>query len=153
MKTCLIIFFQIFLLFRSPLEKTRYETSLGLLTKKFVSLFHLDPSGTVDLNKETVFILSTSFPFNLNFRYVNQPTKLKKSSYALWYGSTEFPRQNLRQIGQGVHDLWSDIQTNKQRLKFLSIQLQSSVQIVHQMYLTLTLQCTVYFINCTNSVI
>jgi len=36
---------------RSPLEKTRYETSLGLLTKKFVSLFHSDPSGTVDLNK------------------------------------------------------------------------------------------------------
>merc|ERR550519_2430163 len=36
---------------RSPLEKTRYETSLGLLTKKFVSLFHPDPSGTVDLNK------------------------------------------------------------------------------------------------------
>lgn len=36
---------------KSPLEKTRYETSLGLLTKKFVSLFHNDPSGTVDLNK------------------------------------------------------------------------------------------------------
>ena len=36
---------------KSPLEKTRYETSLGLLTKKFVSLFHSDPSGTVDLNK------------------------------------------------------------------------------------------------------
>lgn len=36
---------------RSPLEKTRYETSLGLLTKKFVSLFSVDPSGTVDLNK------------------------------------------------------------------------------------------------------
>jgi hypothetical protein len=36
---------------RSPLEKTRYETSLGLLTKKFVSLFHSSPSGTVDLNK------------------------------------------------------------------------------------------------------
>jgi len=36
---------------RSPLEKTRYETSLGLLTKKFVSLFQASPSGTVDLNK------------------------------------------------------------------------------------------------------
>ena len=36
---------------RSPLEKTRYETSLGLLTKKFVSLFHSAGSGTVDLNK------------------------------------------------------------------------------------------------------
>ena len=36
---------------KSPLEKTRYETSLGLLTKKFVSLFYNDPNGTVDLNK------------------------------------------------------------------------------------------------------
>ena len=36
---------------RSPLEKTRYETSLGLLTKKFVSLFHSSASGTVDLNR------------------------------------------------------------------------------------------------------
>ncbi|XP_040581946.1 transcription factor E2F2 [Lepeophtheirus salmonis] len=36
---------------RSPLEKTRYETSLGLLTKKFVSLFHSSTHGTVDLNK------------------------------------------------------------------------------------------------------
>merc|ERR1712223_1919671 len=36
---------------RSPLEKTRYETSLGLLTKKFVSLFRNSSSGTVDLNK------------------------------------------------------------------------------------------------------
>ena len=33
-------------------KTTRYETSLGILTKKFVSLFHSDPSGTVDLNKE-----------------------------------------------------------------------------------------------------
>ena len=29
-------------------------------------------------------------------------------------GSFEFPNQNLRQIGQEVHELWSDIQTNKQ---------------------------------------
>jgi len=36
---------------RSPAEKTRHETSLGLLTTKFVSLFHSDPNGTVDLNK------------------------------------------------------------------------------------------------------
>jgi hypothetical protein len=41
-------------LFRSPLEKTRYETSLGLLTKKFVSLFHSDPTGTVDLNRASL---------------------------------------------------------------------------------------------------
>jgi len=26
------------------------------------------------------------------------------------------PNQNLRQIGPGIHELWSDIQTDKQRL-------------------------------------
>lgn len=33
------------------MEKMRYETSLGLLTKKFVMLFHSSTSGTVDLAK------------------------------------------------------------------------------------------------------
>jgi len=36
---------------KSPAEKTRNEASLGLLTKKFVGLFHTDPTNTVDLNK------------------------------------------------------------------------------------------------------
>ena len=30
---------------RSPLEKTRYDTSLGLLTKKFVGLIKNAPDG------------------------------------------------------------------------------------------------------------
>ncbi|KAK6167522.1 hypothetical protein SNE40_021526 [Patella caerulea] len=36
---------------RSPLEKTRYDTSLGLLTKKFVGLLRSATDGVVDLNK------------------------------------------------------------------------------------------------------
>ncbi|GAB1603704.1 transcription factor E2F3-like isoform X1 [Argonauta hians] len=36
---------------RSPGEKTRYDTSLGLLTKKFVGLLRNAPDGVVDLNK------------------------------------------------------------------------------------------------------
>ena len=36
---------------RSPLEKTRYDTSLGLLTKKFVGLLRSAPDGVLDLNK------------------------------------------------------------------------------------------------------
>lgn len=49
--SCFIICLSFLVTARSPLEKTRYETSLGLLTKKFVSLFHSSSSGTVDLNK------------------------------------------------------------------------------------------------------
>lgn len=35
----------------SPLEKTRYDTSLGLLTKKFVGLLKSAREGVLDLNK------------------------------------------------------------------------------------------------------
>jgi transcription factor E2F3 len=36
---------------KSPIEKTRYDTSLGLLTKKFVGLLTSAPDGVLDLNK------------------------------------------------------------------------------------------------------
>ncbi|XP_071854165.1 transcription factor E2F3-like [Apostichopus japonicus] len=36
---------------KSPLEKSRYETSLGLLTKRFVSLLRAAPDGVLDLNQ------------------------------------------------------------------------------------------------------
>ncbi|XP_070534442.1 transcription factor E2F3-like [Ptychodera flava] len=35
---------------RSPSERTRYDTSLGLLTKKFVGLLRNAPEGVLDLN-------------------------------------------------------------------------------------------------------
>ena len=46
----------------------------------------------------------------------NRPSQLKtcKTSHKnIPGGSTEFPNQNLRQIHQGVHELWSDTQTNR----------------------------------------
>ncbi|KAL0963352.1 hypothetical protein UPYG_G00305160 [Umbra pygmaea] len=36
---------------KSPAEKTRYDTSLGLLTKKFVELLGRSSDGVIDLNK------------------------------------------------------------------------------------------------------
>ena len=36
---------------RSPGEKTRYDTSLGLLTKKFTLLLSESPDGVLDLNR------------------------------------------------------------------------------------------------------
>ncbi|XP_020036459.2 transcription factor E2F3 isoform X2 [Castor canadensis] len=35
----------------SPKKKTRYDTSLGLLTKKFIQLLSQSPDGVLDLNK------------------------------------------------------------------------------------------------------
>lgn len=36
---------------KSPIEKTRYDTSLGILTKKFVGLLRSSDDGVVDLNQ------------------------------------------------------------------------------------------------------
>lgn len=36
---------------RSPMEKSRYDTSLGLLTKRFVGLLRGAPDGVLDLNQ------------------------------------------------------------------------------------------------------
>ncbi|NXX91796.1 E2F3 factor, partial [Centropus bengalensis] len=36
---------------KSPSEKTRYDTSLGLLTKKFIQLLSQSPDGVLDLNR------------------------------------------------------------------------------------------------------
>lgn len=38
---------------KSPGERTRYDTSLGLLTKKFVGLIAESPNGVLDLNWAT----------------------------------------------------------------------------------------------------
>ena len=62
---------------RSPLEKTRYETSLGLLTKKFVSLFHSSSSGTVDLNKVIHIIIVSLF-----FLFFQTTYNLYKDSFS-----------------------------------------------------------------------
>lgn len=45
---------------KSPPEKTRYDTSLGLLTKKFVDLLAQSPDGVLDLNlaAETLQVVS-----------------------------------------------------------------------------------------------
>lgn len=40
-----------FVALKSPSEKTRYDTSLGLLTKKFVQLLAQSSDGVVDLNQ------------------------------------------------------------------------------------------------------
>lgn len=46
---------------KSPPEKTRYDTSLGLLTKKFVDLLAQSSDGVLDLNlaAETLQVILT----------------------------------------------------------------------------------------------
>lgn len=46
-----LFFFFSFQAPKSPSEKTRYDTSLGLLTKKFIQLLSQSPDGVLDLNR------------------------------------------------------------------------------------------------------
>lgn len=56
MRKTVVCFFSFYLVFsfqapKSPSEKTRYDTSLGLLTKKFIQLLSQSPDGVLDLNR------------------------------------------------------------------------------------------------------
>ena len=53
----------------------------------------------------------------LNFRYKSCFTPLKALKTKLLRGFPEFSNQNLRQIGPGVYELWSDKQIIKQTYK------------------------------------
>lgn len=46
----------------SPSKTSRYDTSLGLLTKRFVDLLQMAPDGTVDLNKVKVIFHCIKIP-------------------------------------------------------------------------------------------
>ena len=49
---CIVsLFFSVTVFVKSPIEKTRYDTSLGILTKKFVGLLRSSEDGVVDLNQ------------------------------------------------------------------------------------------------------
>jgi len=48
--SCHVLCNHCFLCTGKPVERTRYDTSLGLLTKRFVGLLQSSPDGVVDLN-------------------------------------------------------------------------------------------------------
>ena len=54
---------------------------------------------------------------NYSSRLLALGRKLRFDPLNIPHGSPEFPHQNLKQIGQGVRYLWSDIQTNKQSIQ------------------------------------
>ena len=61
------------------------------------------------LYQEYIFIHTTSwepsFIRKLNFSYKSQPTQLKTKLLEHSHGSTDLSYQNLKQIGQRVHEL------------------------------------------------
>ena len=60
----------------------------------------------------------TRLGVNCDFSYFSLESGLRISiPKKLFHRSPEFHNQNLRKIGQGVFELWSDIQTNMQRLQ------------------------------------
>ncbi|KAI8505938.1 E2F transcription factor 3 [Branchiostoma belcheri] len=96
---------------KSPLEKTRYDTSLGLLTKKFVGLLGSSPDGIVDLNQAAEVL-------NVQKRRIYDITnvleginliKKKSKNHIEWRGSPITPNGPARVATPAVMDLHSDL--------------------------------------------
>ncbi|XP_046546003.1 transcription factor E2F3-like [Haliotis rubra] len=98
---------------RSPLEKTRYDTSLGLLTKKFVGLLRTAPDGVVDLNKaaeELEVQKRRIYDITNVLEGINLIQKKSKNNIQ-WKGATNSiaASKGLPMISTDVVDLHSDV--------------------------------------------
>ncbi|KAL5013673.1 hypothetical protein ScPMuIL_007943 [Solemya velum] len=98
---------------RSPLEKTRYDTSLGLLTKKFVGLLRNAQDGVLDLNKAAEYLEVQKrriYDITNVLEGINLISKKSKNNIQ-WKGCTNSiaANPNCSSISSDVVDLHSDI--------------------------------------------
>lgn len=100
---------------RSPLEKTRYDTSLGLLTKKFVGLIKNAPDGVLDLNKASEYLdvqKRRIYDITNVLEGINLIAKKSKNNIQ-WKGSTNSIAVNggakSSSLSSNVVDLHSDV--------------------------------------------
>ena len=81
----------------------------------YLSFYHL---GNPALPRLLIISPANLFDFTgkVNLRYKSRFTQFRISEPSLKHSrcSPKFPNQNLRQIGPGVHELWSDKQTVRQ---------------------------------------
>ncbi|NWI92298.1 E2F2 factor, partial [Pitta sordida] len=75
---------------KSPGEKTRYDTSLGLLTKKFIRLLNESPDGVVDLNRaaEVLEVQKRRIYDITNVLEGIQLIRKKSKNHIQWMGTT-----------------------------------------------------------------
>ncbi|CAH1773743.1 unnamed protein product [Owenia fusiformis] len=98
---------------KSPLEKTRYDTSLGLLTKKFVGLLRSSPDGVLDLNKAAEYLdvqKRRIYDITNVLEGINLIVKKSKNNIQ-WKGGSSVTPLGTQSVGVSAQhvDLHSDI--------------------------------------------
>ncbi|XP_067863148.1 transcription factor E2F2 [Heptranchias perlo] len=118
---------------KSPGEKTRYDTSLGLLTKKFVHLLSESPDGVLDLNRaaEVLEVQKRRIYDITNVLEGIQLIRKKSKNNIQWMGRSLFEdtsvvakqqclRQELTDLGQKERSLDDLIHNCSTQLKMLT---------------------------------
>ncbi|XP_072042657.1 transcription factor E2F3-like isoform X2 [Amphiura filiformis] len=113
---------------KSPLEKSRYDTSLGLLTKRFVGLLRGAPDGVLDLNNaaevlkvqkrriyditnvlEGIKLITKKSKNNIQWKGAN-------SSVAVQPGTTVQSSQHISAESLNLHAGIADLENREKRL-------------------------------------
>ncbi|NWY71188.1 E2F2 factor, partial [Erithacus rubecula] len=90
---------------KSPGEKTRYDTSLGLLTKKFIRLLNESPDGVVDLNRaaEVLEVQKRRIYDITNVLEGIQLIRKKSKNHIQWMGTGIFEDAAMVEKQQVLH--------------------------------------------------
>ncbi|XP_064408344.1 transcription factor E2F2 [Latimeria chalumnae] len=118
---------------KSPGEKTRYDTSLGLLTKKFVHLLSESPDGVLDLNRaaEVLEVQKRRIYDITNVLEGIQLIRKKSKNNIQWMGTSLFEdtnvsvkqqclRRDLGELGRSEKTLDVLIQNCTNQIKLLT---------------------------------
>ncbi|NXP78362.1 E2F2 factor, partial [Ramphastos sulfuratus] len=117
---------------KSPGERTRYDTSLGLLTKKFLRLLSDSPDGVVDLNRaaEALEVQKRRIYDITNVLEGIQLIRKKSKNHIQWMGTGMFEdaavaakqqalRGELAQLARGERSLDQLLQDTTRQLRQL----------------------------------
>ncbi|NXY53404.1 E2F2 factor, partial [Callaeas wilsoni] len=103
---------------KSPGEKTRYDTSLGLLTKKFIRLLNESPDGVVDLNRaaEVLEVQKRRIYDITNVLEGIQLIRKKSKNHIQWMGTGIFEDAAMVAKQQVLHDELAELARTERML-------------------------------------
>ncbi|XP_059344743.1 transcription factor E2F2 [Ammospiza nelsoni] len=103
---------------KSPGEKTRYDTSLGLLTKKFIHLLNESPDGVVDLNRaaEVLEVQKRRIYDITNVLEGIQLIRKKSKNHIQWMGTGIFEDAAMVAKQQVLHEELAELARTERML-------------------------------------
>ncbi|NWX28441.1 E2F2 factor, partial [Notiomystis cincta] len=106
---------------KSPGEKTRYDTSLGLLTKKFIRLLNESPDGVVDLNHaaEVLEVQKRRIYDITNVLEGIQLIRKKSKNHIQWMGTGIFEDAAMMAKQQVLHQELAELARTERMLDLL----------------------------------